>query len=76
MKRKPPNWCGKRIDVKSPFHKRKVASITLAPMGKDAYTLLLKAGTYDKLTLFQKKRFGATIGNAILWGIALLQPPT
>ena len=58
--------------MKSPFHKRKVASITLAPMGKDAYTLLLKAGTYDKLTLFQKKRFGATIGNAILWGIAII----
>jgi len=40
--------------------------------GKDAYSLLLKARTYDKLTLFQKKRFGATIGNAILWGIAII----
>ena len=54
------------------FPQEESGKYRLNPMGKDAYSLLLKAGTYDKLTLFQKKRFGATIGNAILWGIAII----
>ena len=40
-------------------------------MGKDVFSLLLKAGTYDKMALFQKRRLGARLGNAILWGIAI-----
>jgi len=56
----------------APFIEQRSGKYHLTPMGKDAYSLLLKAGTYDKLTLYQKKRFGATIGNAILWGIAIV----
>lgn len=56
----------------APFIKQRSGKYHLTPMGKDAYSLLLKAGTYDKLTLFQKKRFGATLGNAILWATAIL----
>lgn len=56
----------------TPFIEQRGGRYHLTLMGKDAYSLLLKAGTYDKLTLFQKKRYGATIGNAILWGIAVM----
>ena len=56
----------------APFIEQQGGKYRLTGMGKDAYNMLLKAGTYDKLTIFQKKRFGATFGNAILWGIAVV----
>jgi len=55
----------------APFLEQHNGRYRLTPMGKDAYSLLLKAGTYDKLTLFQKKQFGATLSNAILWATAI-----
>lgn len=56
----------------APFIEQYGGKYHLTPMGRDAYNLLLKAGTYNKLTLFQKKRMGATFGNALLWGIAII----
>jgi hypothetical protein len=41
-------------------------------MGKDAFNMVLKAGTYGKIALFQKKQWGATLGNALLWSIAII----
>ncbi len=56
----------------APFIEQTRGSYYLTPMGKDAFNLLLKVGTYDKLTIFQRKRIGATMGNALLWGIAII----
>jgi hypothetical protein len=55
----------------SPFINQKSGKYELTPMGKDAYALLLKTGTYGKIVLFQKKRMGATFGNLLLWGIGI-----
>lgn len=43
----------------------------LTPIGKDAYNLLLRTAAYHKLALFQKNKYEATLGNAILWGAAI-----
>ena len=56
----------------APFIEQRKGTYSLTPMGKDAFNLLLKAGTYGKIALFQKKRWGATLGNALLWSIAII----
>ena len=56
----------------APFIEQANGRYHLTPIGKDAYVLLLKTTTYNKLALFQKKRFGATLGNILLWGIAII----
>ncbi len=55
----------------APFIEPSGGRYRLTPMGKDAFNLLLKAGTYGKVALFQKKRFGATLGATVLWGAAI-----
>jgi len=60
------------VKTLAPFIEQQGGKYRLTPMGKDAYNLLLKAGTCNKLTLFQKKRLGATFGNALLCGIAMV----
>jgi hypothetical protein len=54
-----------------PFIEQKNGKYYLTPMGKDAYGLLLKTATYGKIVLFQKKRYGATFGNLLLWIIGI-----
>ena len=44
----------------------------LTPNGGDAHILLLKVGTLDKLTQFQKRRVGAILGNSFLWSMAIV----
>ncbi len=56
----------------APFIEQSNGRYHLTPIGKDAYTLLLRTTTYNKLALFQKKRHGATFGNILLWGIAII----
>jgi len=56
----------------SPFIEQRNGKYHLTPIGKDAYNLLLRTTTYNKLALFQKKRYGATFGNLLLWGIAMI----
>ena len=55
----------------SPFIAQKQGKYELTPMGKDAYSLLLKTVVYGKVVLFQKKRMGATFGNLLLWAIGI-----
>ncbi|MFX1286878.1 MAG: winged helix-turn-helix domain-containing protein [Promethearchaeota archaeon] len=40
---------------------------TLSPIGKSAYSLLLKTTMYNKQALFMKRKTGAIIGNIVLW---------
>jgi DNA-binding transcriptional ArsR family regulator len=56
----------------APFIEQQSGKYRLTPMGKDSYNLLLKAGTYNKLTVFLKKRLEVTFANALLWGTAIV----
>ena len=55
----------------APFIRQKGGKYELTPMGRDAYNLLLKTASYGKVVLFQKKRYGATFGNLLLWIIGI-----
>ena len=52
----------------APFIEQKEGKYQLTPIGKDA---LLKTATTGKVVLFQKKRYGATFGNLLLWVIGI-----
>ncbi len=54
-----------------PFMEQRGGKYYLTSMGKDAYSLLQKTASYGKVALFQKKRYGATFGNLLLWIIAI-----
>jgi DNA-binding transcriptional ArsR family regulator len=56
----------------APFIEQQSGKYRLTPMGKDSYNLLLKAGTYNKLAVFLKKRLEVTFANALLWGTAIV----
>jgi DNA-binding HxlR family transcriptional regulator len=55
----------------APFVEQRHGGYRLTPMGKDAYSLLLRSTAYDKLAMFQKKRYEATFANLILWVAAI-----
>ena len=55
----------------APFIEQKEGKYQLTSIGKDAYNLLLKTAAYGKVVLFQKKRYGATFGNLLLWVIGI-----
>jgi len=55
----------------APFVEQKHGGYRLTPMGKDAYSLLLRSTAYDKLAMFQKKRYEATLANLVLWVAAI-----
>ena len=51
----------------SPFLESKDGRYDLNPIGKAAYTLLLRTTTYDRVALLHKKKFGAIFGHIVLW---------
>ena len=55
----------------APFIEQRRGTYHLTAMGKDAFNMLLKAGTYGKIALFQKKQGEAMLGNAVLWAAAI-----
>ena len=55
----------------TPFIEQKEGKSQLTPIGKVAYSLLLKTAATGKVVLFQKKRYGATFGNLLLWIIGI-----
>ncbi|MCK4310177.1 MAG: helix-turn-helix transcriptional regulator [Methanomicrobia archaeon] len=55
----------------SPFIEQRNGKYHLTPIGKDAYNLLHRTTTYDKLALFQKNKYEVTVGNTILWITAI-----
>ena len=55
----------------APFVEQRDGKYYVSPIGKDAYSLLLKTATYSKVAVFQSKRFGATFGNLLLWLIGM-----
>jgi DNA-binding transcriptional ArsR family regulator len=51
----------------APFLELKDGRYNLSPIGKAAYTLLLKTATYDKMAILHKKKFGVIFGHITLW---------
>jgi len=55
----------------APFIKQENGKNSLTPIGKDAYSLLLRTTTYNKLALLQKNKYEVALGNALIWGAAI-----
>ena len=55
----------------APFLEQKDGRYDLNPIGKAAYTLLLRTATYNRVALLHKKKLGAIIGHIILWVSAI-----
>ena len=51
----------------APFLEQKDGKYDLNPIGKAAYTLLLRTVTYNRIALLQKKKLGVIIGHTVLW---------
>jgi DNA-binding transcriptional ArsR family regulator len=51
----------------APFLEQKEGKYDLNPIGKAAYTLLLRTVTYNKMALLHKKKLGVIIGHIALW---------
>jgi len=55
----------------APFLEQKNGRYDLNPIGKAAYTLLLRTVTYNRMALLHKKKLGAIIGHIFLWMCAI-----
>ena len=55
----------------APFIEQRDGKYSLTPIGKAAYTLLLRTSDYNKVALLHKKKYEATVGNTILWVAAI-----
>jgi hypothetical protein len=51
----------------SPFVIQQKGRYSLLPVGKAAYSLLLKTTIYNRQALYMKKKTGAIIGHIALW---------
>ncbi len=51
----------------SPFLELKDGRYDLNPIGKAAYTLLLRTASYDRVAILHKKKFGVILGHIVLW---------
>jgi len=54
-----------------PFVEQRDGRYGLTVMGRDAYNLLLKTTSYNRLALFWRNKRNATMGTGILWLIAI-----
>ena len=55
-----------------PFVEQRDGKYGLTVIGRDAYNLLLKTSSYNRLALFWRNRRNATMGTSILWLIAIV----
>jgi len=51
----------------APFLEVKDGRYNLNPIGKAAYTLLLRTATYNRVALLHKRKSGAIFGHIALW---------
>ena len=51
----------------SPFVVQQKGRYALSPVGKAAYSLLLKTTMYNRQALYMKKKTGAMVGHIALW---------
>ena len=59
------------LRILAPFVELQDGKYVLTPIGKAAYTLLLRTVTYNKVALLQKRKYEAILGNTILWVAAI-----
>ena len=55
----------------APFIQQKDGKYRLTPIGKDAYSLLLRTTTYNKLASIQKNKYEVILGNTVIWIAAI-----
>lgn len=55
------------LKILSPFVLQNSGKYNLSPVGKAAYSLLLKTSAFNRQALFMKKKTGALIGHIVLW---------
>jgi len=55
----------------NPFVEQKEGKYGLTVIGRDAYNLLLKTSSYNRLALFWRNKRNATMGTGILWLVAI-----
>ena len=51
----------------SPFLEQRDAGYDLTPIGKSAYSLLLRTADYGRMAQIYRKKTGAIIGHIVLW---------
>lgn len=51
----------------APFMVQQDGRYGLTPLGKAAYTLLLRTADYNRVALLHKKKTGAIVGHIVLW---------
>jgi len=51
----------------APFMEQAEGSYSLTPIGRAAYSLLLKTADYKTMALLHRKKTGAIVGNIVLW---------
>ena len=56
----------------NPFVEQKEGKYGLTVIGRDAYNLLLKTSSYNRLALFWRNKRNATMGTGLLWLIAII----
>ena len=56
----------------NPFVEQKEGKYVLTVIGRDAYNLLLKTSSYNRLALFWRNKRNATMGTGLLWLIAII----
>jgi len=55
----------------APFVQQKDGKYRLSPIGKDAYSLLLRTTAYNKLAVLQKNKYEVILGNTLIWIAAI-----
>lgn len=60
------------LRILAPFIEQRNGKYRLTPIGRDAYSLLLRTATYDKLALFHKNKYKVIFGNTVIWVTAIL----
>jgi len=55
----------------APFIRQENGKYSLTPIGKDAFSLLLRTTTYDKIALLQRNKYEVTLGNTLIWSAAI-----
>lgn len=51
----------------SPFMEQREGRYALTPIGKAAYSLLLKTAEYRTVALLHRRKTGVIVGNIVLW---------
>lgn len=60
------------LRILTPFIEQRGGKYRLTPIGRDAYSLLLRTTAYDRLALFHKNKYKVILGDTVIWITAIL----